>query len=67
MASAVPKPGSPIKQQLRETRHPLAITCLQWDGDGALHEDDQDWMLQKLASQDRLSIVRVAWEQRNRV
>lgn len=60
MASAFPKPGSRSKQQIREAQYPLAITCLQWDGDGALHDDDRDWMLQKLASQAHLASVRAA-------
>lgn len=56
MASAVPRPSSP-GQSLREIHHPVPITCLQWDCDGALNDEDRDWMLQTLAAQDPLGVV----------
>ncbi|KEF42453.1 MAG: hypothetical protein ER33_06250 [Cyanobium sp. CACIAM 14] len=64
MASAVPGPASP-RQQPRETRQPVAITCLQWPCDGSLNGEDREWMLQKLSSQEPLGVMLVHWERRH--
>lgn len=65
MASALSRPGSPW-QPHRETHQSVAITCLQWDCDGALNDEDREWMLQKLAAQDPLGIVLLPWLQARR-
>jgi hypothetical protein len=36
MALAFPEDVSPSSQRLGEASHPVPITCLQWDCDGAL-------------------------------
>jgi hypothetical protein len=62
MLSPFPRPGRSGQQQPRKAHHPVAITCLQWDCDGALDDEDREWMLQTLAAQDPLGVVLIPWE-----
>jgi hypothetical protein len=65
MTSAFPRPSSP-GQQPKEVHHPMAISCLQWDCDGALNDQDREWMLQALAAQDAASLARISRKQSHR-
>lgn len=58
MASAYPAPGIWGKPPIKVSRHPVALTCLQWDGDGALKEEDRQSLLESLASNDASSLTR---------
>lgn len=33
------------------------ITCLEWDRDGALNQQDRDWVLRELAAKDPLGVI----------
>jgi hypothetical protein len=33
------------------------ITCLEWDRDGALNQQDRDWILRELAAKDPLGVI----------
>lgn len=49
MASAYPAPGIWGKPPpIKVSRHPVALTCLQWDGDGGLKEEDRQSLLEVL-------------------
>lgn len=52
MASA--SPGILTNGPIRKGCHPVVLTCLQWDGDGALQDEDRESMLESLASGDAL-------------
>ena len=58
MASAFPAPGIWGKPPIKVSRNPVALTCLQWDRDGALKEEDRQSLLGILASNDASSLTR---------
>ncbi|MCS5693750.1 hypothetical protein NZK33_17465 [Cyanobium sp. FGCU-6] len=37
------------------------ITCLQWDRDGVLNQQDRDWVLRELAAKDPLGVILIPW------
>jgi len=53
--------GRPINSRLRKAPHSIGITCLQWDSDGALHQQDREWMLLELAAKDPLGVILIPW------
>ncbi len=57
MASSCPWPGRLRQQHLRDGRHLVMVTCLHWDRDGALHEEDRQSMLQKLAAHEAAGVA----------
>ena len=52
MAPAFLEGVGPIHRRPREVNLPVTITCLQWDNDGALKDQDREWILQNLAAID---------------
>ena len=40
----------------------MAITCLQWDCDGALMDQDFEWLLHNLAAVDPSGVILVPWD-----
>jgi hypothetical protein len=62
MAPAFPEDVSPSNKRLKETNHLVAITCLQWDCDGALNDWDREWMLRNLAAVDPCGVILVPFE-----
>lgn len=37
------------------------LTCLQWDRDGVLNQQDRDWVLRELAAKDPLGVILIPW------
>ena len=52
MAPAFLEGARPIHRGPREVNLPVTITCLQWDNDGALKDQDRQWILQNFAAID---------------
>ena len=52
MAPAFLESARPIHRYPRETNLPVTITCLQWDCDGALKDQDRELILQNFAAID---------------
>jgi hypothetical protein len=50
-----------MDSSLRETSPAIGITCLHWDSDGALNQQDREWMLQELAAKDPLGVILIPW------
>ena len=65
MAPAFPKSGSPSPNRPRGASHPVAITCLQWDSDGALNDHDHQLLLQILAASDPFGGILLPGDQRH--
>lgn len=65
MTSGFPTPGPASQQPIQEIHLPVAVTCLQWDCDGALNDEDREWMLQKLSSQQSIGAVFAPWLRRH--
>ncbi len=57
MAPVFPEGFRSSSKGLGEPSHPVVITCLQWDCDGALNDWDRQWMLQKLAAAESRGLV----------
>lgn len=55
------QPGRMNHQTIKGSRLPVTITCLQWDCDGALNDEDREWMLQKLSSQESIGSRLTPW------
>jgi hypothetical protein len=64
MAPAFPDRGRPASKHPREPNHPVAITCLQWDSDGALEEQDRMGILSNLAATDPFGVILIPWQRR---
>jgi hypothetical protein len=62
MAPAFPEGVSPSSQRLGEASHPIPITCLQWDCDGALMDQDGEWLLRNLAAVYPFGVILVPFE-----
>ena len=62
MAPAFSEGVSPSNKRPREANHPVAITCLQWDCDGALMDQDFEWLLHNLAAVDPSGVILVPWD-----
>jgi hypothetical protein len=65
MSSPFLRPANVNQQRLGQARHPVTITCLQWDCDGALNDEEREWMLQKLSSQESVSALVTPWLHRH--
>jgi hypothetical protein len=56
MTPAFPNPLPRGSSPHRAASHPVSITCLQWDCDGALNDPSREWLLQNLAAHDRFAV-----------
>jgi hypothetical protein len=57
MAPVFPEGFRSSSKGIGEPIHPVVITCLQWDCDGALNDWDRQWMLQKLTAAESRGLV----------
>lgn len=53
--------GSQVSNVLGTAPQAIAITCLQWDSDGTLNQQDREWMLLELAAKDPLGVILIPW------
>jgi hypothetical protein len=61
MASRHPGTARSINSSIRNAPDSIIISCLQWDSDGALNQQDRDWVLRELDAKDPLGVILIPW------